>query len=85
MTTTMHHPSPQPGLTSFAIYEDPQDREPMSPSELFEGSDSYHSERSFPMAHDLVHSIELQQQEPLLRRHSWCVEDRSHIKPHRNG
>lgn len=36
----------------------------MSPSELFEGSDSYHSERSFPMAHDLVHSIELQQQEP---------------------
>ncbi|CAN9092818.1 unnamed protein product [Alternaria alternata] len=64
MTTTMHHPSPQPGLTSFAIYEDPQDREPMSPSELFEGSDSYHSERSFPMAHDLVHSIELQQQEP---------------------
>lgn len=65
MATTMHHPSPQPGLTSFAIYEDPQDREPLSPSDLFDGSDSYHSERSFPMAHDVVHSIELaQQQEP---------------------
>lgn len=62
MTTTMHHPSPQPGLTSFAIYKDPQDHEPLSPSDLFDGSDSYHSERSFPMAHDVVHSIELQQE-----------------------
>ncbi|KAF1831678.1 hypothetical protein BDW02DRAFT_571801 [Decorospora gaudefroyi] len=59
--TTMHQPSPE-GLTSFAIYEDPQDREPMSPSEMYEGDDSYHSERSFPMADDVVHSIELQQE-----------------------
>ncbi|KNG45638.1 pathway-specific nitrogen regulator [Stemphylium lycopersici] len=60
--TTMHHPSPQPaGLTSFAVYEDPQDREPMSPSDMYEEGDSFHSERSFP--NQVVHSIELQQQQ----------------------
>jgi hypothetical protein len=60
--TTMHHPSPQSGLTSFAIYEDPHDQEPMSPGELYEG-DSNNSERSFPMTpmtEDVLHSIELQ-------------------------
>ncbi|XP_014558968.1 hypothetical protein COCVIDRAFT_35768 [Bipolaris victoriae FI3] len=61
--TTMHHPAPQPpaGLTSFAVYEDPQDREPLSPSDMYEEGDSFHSERSFP--NDVVHTIELQQQQ----------------------
>ncbi|RMZ68609.1 pathway-specific nitrogen regulator [Pyrenophora seminiperda CCB06] len=57
--TTIHHPAPQPGLTSFAVYEDPHDREPMSPTEIYAGDDSYHSERSFAMADDVAHSIEL--------------------------
>jgi hypothetical protein len=60
----MHHPSPQPGLTSFAIYEDPHDREPMSPGELYEG-DSNNSERSFPMtpmSEDVLQSIEMREE-----------------------
>ena len=62
MTTTMHHPAPQPaGLSSFAVYQDPQDHEPLSPSDMYEEGDSFHSERSFP--NDVVHTIELQQQQ----------------------
>ncbi|KAI1568045.1 TolA Membrane protein [Pyrenophora tritici-repentis] len=57
--TTIHHPAPQSGLTSFAVYQDPHDREPMSPTEIYAGDDSYHSERSFAMTDDVAHSIEL--------------------------
>ncbi|KAJ4288495.1 hypothetical protein N0V90_011731 [Kalmusia sp. IMI 367209] len=43
--TTIHH-SPPPGATPFAIYEDPEDQEPPSPSEVYEGDLSFTSEMS---------------------------------------
>ncbi|KAF2194477.1 hypothetical protein K469DRAFT_734353 [Zopfia rhizophila CBS 207.26] len=43
--TTIHH-SPPPGTTPFAIYEDPEDQEPPSPSEAYEGDTSFNSEIS---------------------------------------
>jgi hypothetical protein len=44
MSTT--HRSPAPGLTSFAIYEDPEEKELLSPSEVFDGDMSFNSELS---------------------------------------
>jgi len=44
MSTT--HRSPAPGLTSFAIYEDPEEKELLSPTEVFDGDMSFNSELS---------------------------------------
>ncbi|KAF1947423.1 hypothetical protein EJ02DRAFT_449598 [Clathrospora elynae] len=60
--TTVHHSSPQPGLTSFAIYQGAEDRVPISPIDMYEGEESYLSEPSFPMADEAVPCIELQQE-----------------------
>ncbi|KAF2033993.1 hypothetical protein EK21DRAFT_48563, partial [Setomelanomma holmii] len=57
MTTS--HRSPAPGLTSFAIYEDPEDQEAVSPSEAGEGDISFNSELSLPTADDAIPTIEL--------------------------
>jgi hypothetical protein len=56
MSTT--HRSPAPGLTSFAIYEDPEDQELLSPTEMFEGDMSFSSELSIA-ADEAIPSIEL--------------------------
>lgn len=40
------HPSPPPGATPFAIYEDPEEHDPLSPSELYEGDLSFSSDLS---------------------------------------
>lgn len=56
--TTMHR-SPAPGLTSFAIYEDPEEQEASSPSESLEEDMSFNSELSVPTADDAIPSIEL--------------------------
>ncbi|KAF1844225.1 uncharacterized protein K460DRAFT_369092 [Cucurbitaria berberidis CBS 394.84] len=58
---TIHHPPP-PGVTPFAIYEDPEDQEPLSPSEVFEGDISFNSELSRPLGDDAMPSIELEQE-----------------------
>lgn len=58
--TALHQSAPQ-GLTSFAIYEDPEDQEPQSPSEMYSGDTSYHSERSQPTMDDALPSIEFEQ------------------------
>jgi hypothetical protein len=60
MTTT--HRSPAPGLTSFAIYEDPEDQQLMSPTEMFEGDMSFNSDLSVPTADDAIPSIELDEE-----------------------
>jgi hypothetical protein len=59
MSTTQR--SPAPGLTSFAIYEDPEDQELMSPSDMFDGDMSFNSELSF-MGDEAVPSIELDEE-----------------------
>jgi hypothetical protein len=53
-----NHRSPAPGLTSFAIYEDPEDQDLLSPTEMFEGDMSFNSEMSIP-ADEAIPSIEL--------------------------
>lgn len=53
--TTIHH-SPPPGATPFAIYEDPDDLEPHSPSE--EGDMSFTSDMSMSGADVAIPSIE---------------------------
>lgn len=71
--TTVHH-SPPPSLTSFAIYEDPEDREPPSPSEVYEGDMSFTSEASLPPVDEAIPSIELDQEledEPIPYRSSY--------------
>ncbi|CAI6336300.1 unnamed protein product [Periconia digitata] len=67
--TTVHH-SPPPGATPFAIYEDPEDHDPPSPSDVYEGDVSFQSDMSMPGADDAMPSIEqgnhhqLEQQDP---------------------
>jgi len=53
------HRSPAPGLTSFAIYEDPEDQDLLSPSDMFDGDMSFNSEHSLSPADDAIPSIEL--------------------------
>ncbi|KAH7128434.1 hypothetical protein B0J11DRAFT_603659, partial [Dendryphion nanum] len=55
--TTVHH-TPPPGTAPFSIYEDPEDREPPSPSEVYEGDTSFASELSLPDADEAIPSIE---------------------------
>ncbi|KAF1954717.1 hypothetical protein CC80DRAFT_549898 [Byssothecium circinans] len=55
--TTVHH-SPPPGATPFAIYEDPEDHEPPSPSDVYEGDVSFNSEMSLPGVDEAIPSIE---------------------------
>ncbi|KAF2789437.1 hypothetical protein K505DRAFT_328236 [Melanomma pulvis-pyrius CBS 109.77] len=57
--TTIHH-SPPPGATfqSFAIYEDPDDQSPPSPSEAYDEEISFNSERSLPGEDEPLASIE---------------------------
>jgi hypothetical protein len=55
--TTVHH-SPPPGATPFSIYEDPEDQEPPSPSEIYEGDTSFISDMSLPAANEPIASIE---------------------------
>jgi hypothetical protein len=55
------HRSPAPGLTSFAIYEDPEDQDLLSPTEMFEGDMSFNSEMSIP-ADEAIPSIELDEE-----------------------
>lgn len=59
MSTT--HRSPAPGLTSFAIYEDPEVEELLSPTEMFEGDMSFNSELSIP-ADEAIPNIELEEE-----------------------
>ncbi|KAH7389788.1 hypothetical protein BKA66DRAFT_414267 [Pyrenochaeta sp. MPI-SDFR-AT-0127] len=71
--TTVHHSPPQ-SLTSFAIYEDPEDQEPPSPSEVYEGEMSFVSEASLPPADEVIPTIELDQEledEPIPYRGSY--------------
>ncbi|KAH8708447.1 hypothetical protein GQ44DRAFT_715355 [Phaeosphaeriaceae sp. PMI808] len=56
MTTT--HRSPASGLTSFAIYEDQEDRGLLSPSEMFEGDMSFNSELSVTRADEATSTID---------------------------
>lgn len=56
--TTMHQ-SPAPGVTPFAIYEDPQEQELISASQMFEGDMSFDSELSLPTPEEAIPSIEL--------------------------
>ncbi|PVH92904.1 hypothetical protein DM02DRAFT_482114, partial [Periconia macrospinosa] len=60
--TTVHH-SPPPGAPPFAIYEDPEDQEPPSPSDVYDGDVSFHSELSLPNADDAMPSIERDEHE----------------------
>jgi hypothetical protein len=55
--TTVHH-SPPPGATPFAIYEDPDDHAPPSPSEVYEGDASFPPEMSLAGADEVIPSIE---------------------------
>lgn len=59
--TTIHH-TPPPGATPFAIYEDPEDLEPPSPSDVYEGDTSFNSEASLPGADEAIPSIENEQE-----------------------
>ncbi|PSN74586.1 hypothetical protein BS50DRAFT_479335 [Corynespora cassiicola Philippines] len=55
--TTIHH-SPPPGATPFPNYEDRDDQELASPSEVFEGDASFNSDISLPGADEAIPSIE---------------------------
>ncbi|KAF2266451.1 hypothetical protein CC78DRAFT_614974 [Lojkania enalia] len=55
--TTIHH-SPPPDAPPFVIYEDPEDQEPPSPSEVYEGDASFNSGFSLPSPDEPVASIE---------------------------
>jgi hypothetical protein len=55
MTTSHHLPA---GVTPFAIYEDPEDKDVVSPSEMFEGDLSFNAEL-LPIADEAIPSIEL--------------------------
>ncbi|KAJ4360078.1 uncharacterized protein N0V89_000637 [Didymosphaeria variabile] len=55
--TTIHH-SPPPGATPFAIYEDPEDQEPPSPSEEGDVDVSFTSDMSMSGADVAIPSIE---------------------------
>ncbi|KAL6707460.1 hypothetical protein ACN47E_004030 [Coniothyrium glycines] len=56
--TTLHHPAPQGA--PFAIYEDPEDQEPLSPSVMYEGDISYDSAMSPSAADEAVTSIKFE-------------------------
>lgn len=72
--TSNHQLAPQ-GLTSFAIFEDPEDQEPQSPSETYDADMSFNSEMSsFPTIDEAAPSIEPEQDlqdEPLPYRSSY--------------
>ncbi|CAO2652378.1 Nn.00g006610.m01.CDS01 [Neocucurbitaria sp. VM-36] len=72
--TTIHH-STAPGATPFAIYEDPEEQELSSPSEVFEGEMSFNSELSLPAVDEVVPSIE-REQEP---------QDEPELAPYRSS
>lgn len=55
--TTVHR-TPPPGATPFSIYEDPDDHEPPSPSEVYEGDMSFQSDLSLLSADEVMPSIE---------------------------
>ncbi|KAF2660077.1 hypothetical protein K491DRAFT_765744 [Lophiostoma macrostomum CBS 122681] len=55
--TTVHH-TPPPGTAPFAIYEDPEDQEPPSPSDVYDEDLSFISEQSLPEADEPIPSIE---------------------------
>jgi hypothetical protein len=83
---TSGHRSPAPGLTSFAIYEDPEDQDLMSPSEMFEGDVSFNSELSLH-ADEAIPSIELDEEladAPQPYRSSYTSR-RSSLKPRRSS
>ncbi|KAF1980507.1 hypothetical protein BU23DRAFT_412924, partial [Bimuria novae-zelandiae CBS 107.79] len=64
--TTIHH-TPPPGATPFAIYEDLEDLEPPSPSEVYEGDVSFTSDMSFSGADVAIPTFESEddlQEEP---------------------
>ena len=62
--TTIHHSSP-PGVTPFAIYEDPDDNEPPSPSMVYDEGTSFNSEPSLPTEDDILPSIEPEDEDNL--------------------
>ncbi|KAF2828106.1 hypothetical protein CC86DRAFT_465868 [Ophiobolus disseminans] len=74
------HRSPAPGLTSFAIYEDPEDQDLMSPSEMFDGDMSFTSEHALPTADDAIPSIELDEDAPQPYRSSYTSR-KSSLQP----
>ncbi|KAF2120167.1 hypothetical protein BDV96DRAFT_566802 [Lophiotrema nucula] len=55
--TTVHR-SPPPGAPPFAVYEDPEDQEPPSPSVAYEGDTSFNSEISLGGVDEPLPSIE---------------------------
>ncbi|KAF2874049.1 hypothetical protein BDV95DRAFT_473378, partial [Massariosphaeria phaeospora] len=56
MTTI--HTSPPPGAPPFAIYEDPEDQEPPSPSEAYDGDVAFQDDMSLSAADVAIPSIE---------------------------
>ncbi|KAH7407078.1 hypothetical protein DE146DRAFT_649229 [Phaeosphaeria sp. MPI-PUGE-AT-0046c] len=85
MTTS--HRSPAPGLTSFAIYEDSEAQDLMSPTEMFEGDVSFSSEHSL-QPDEVIPSIELDDDNladaPQPYRSSYTSR-RSSLKPRRSS
>ncbi|KAH7081089.1 hypothetical protein FB567DRAFT_532437 [Paraphoma chrysanthemicola] len=79
---TMHR-SPGPGLTSFAIYEDPEDQQTSSPTDSIEEDMSFNSELSLPTADDAISSIELDD-EPQPYKSSYTSR-RSSLQPRRSS
>lgn len=77
------HRSPAPGLTSFAIYEDPEDQDPLSPSDMFDGDMSFNSEHSLSTADDAIPSIELDEDAPQPYRSSYT--SRKSIGPRKSS
>lgn len=86
MTTS--HRSPAPGLTSFAIYEDAEDQDLMSPTEMFEGDVSFSSEHSL-QPDEAIPSVELDDDNNLADApqpyRSSYTSRRSSLKPRRSS
>jgi hypothetical protein len=59
--TTLHHPAPQ-GVTPFAIYEDPEDQDLLSPSAMYEEDMSFDPAMSPSAADEAIPSIEFGQE-----------------------